>query len=177
MADPVVPTTSNSANDAPHHLNTPIESGQFASSQDIGDAEKGPENPSKEEGHVVVDDEDEDMDALIEELESTDEHDEEEEDEPAPPGSGFIIPEDLLQTSTVLGLTDAEVQLRRKKYGLNRMKEEKENLFLKFLGYFVGPVQFVMEVCSPSDFIDLHIPVASSLSLFPMSSTFPVSVP
>jgi len=27
------------------------------------------------------------------------------------------------------------------------MKEEKENLFLKFLGYFVGPIQFVMKMC------------------------------
>lgn len=27
------------------------------------------------------------------------------------------------------------------------MKEETENLFLKFLSYFVGPIQFVMEVC------------------------------
>jgi hypothetical protein len=26
------------------------------------------------------------------------------------------------------------------------MKEEKENLILKFLGYFIGPIQFVMEV-------------------------------
>lgn len=26
------------------------------------------------------------------------------------------------------------------------MKEEKENLILKFFGYFVGPIQFVMEV-------------------------------
>jgi H+-transporting ATPase len=26
------------------------------------------------------------------------------------------------------------------------MKEEKENLLLKFLGFFVGPIQFVMEV-------------------------------
>lgn len=26
------------------------------------------------------------------------------------------------------------------------MKEEKENHFLKFLGFFVGPIQFVMEV-------------------------------
>lgn len=26
------------------------------------------------------------------------------------------------------------------------MKEEKENLILKFFGYFIGPIQFVMEV-------------------------------
>lgn len=28
------------------------------------------------------------------------------------------------------------------------MKEEKENMILKFLGFFVGPIQFVMEVSS-----------------------------
>ena len=30
------------------------------------------------------------------------------------------------------------------------MKEEKENLILKFLGYFVGPIQFVMEAAAVS---------------------------
>jgi hypothetical protein len=29
---------------------------------------------------------------------------------------------------------------------MNQMKEEKENLILKFLGFFIGPIQFVMEV-------------------------------
>ena len=45
-------------------------------------------------------------------------------------------------------LTEQEVQQRKKKYGLNQMKEEKENLFFKFLGYFVGPIQFVMEAAA-----------------------------
>jgi hypothetical protein len=27
--------------------------------------------------------------------------------------------------------------------------EEKENLILKFLGFFIGPIQFVMEVSLP----------------------------
>ena len=34
---------------------------------------------------------------------------------------------------------------------MNQMKEEKENLILKFFGYFVGPIQFVMEVSSPAE--------------------------
>lgn len=57
------------------------------------------------------------------------------------------VPDELLRTSSVQGLDIAEVHIRRKKYGYNRMKEEKENLVLKFLCYFVGPIQFVMEVC------------------------------
>lgn len=51
----------------------------------------------------------------------------------------------MLNTDTRLGLTEAEVISRRRKYGLNQMKEEKENLILKFFGFFVGPIQFVME--------------------------------
>jgi hypothetical protein len=43
-------------------------------------------------------------------------------------------------------LSSQEVLSRRKKFGMNQMKEEKENLILKFLGFFIGPIQFVMEV-------------------------------
>ena len=62
------------------------------------------------------------------------------------PGGARSVPEEFLQTDTNMGLSDQEVERRRKKFGLNQMKEEKENLILKFLGYFVGPIQFVMEV-------------------------------
>ncbi|KAK3044362.1 plasma membrane H+-ATPase, partial [Coniosporium uncinatum] len=93
--------------------------------------------------------EDEDMDALIEELESNDGGEQvEEEDTTAQPGGARIIPEEMLQTSTRTGLSTDEVGKRRKKYGLNQMKEEKENLILKFLGFFIGPIQFVMEAAA-----------------------------
>jgi H+-transporting ATPase len=46
------------------------------------------------------------------------------------------------------GLTDAEVLAARRKHGWNRMKEHKKRHFWKFLGLFVGPVQFVMEVAA-----------------------------
>ena len=36
----------------------------------------------------------------------------------------------MLQTDTRVGLTEQEVVARRKKYGLNQMKEEKESKFL-----------------------------------------------
>lgn len=35
----------------------------------------------------------------------------------------------MLQTDTRVGLTENEVLARRKKYGLNQMKEEKESKF------------------------------------------------
>ena len=91
------------------------------------------------------DEEEEDLDALIEELESLD-PDAELEAEIETVAAAGNVPEELLQTDTRVGLIEPEVVTRRKKYGLNQMKEEKENLLLKFLGYFVGPIQFVMEV-------------------------------
>jgi H+-transporting ATPase len=110
-----------------------------------GDFEKQPisEKPKPQE----EDDEDiEDIDALIDDLESQDGNEVLEEESVAAGASARPVPEDLLQTDTRTGLTSAEVEQRRKKYGLNQMKEEKENLVLKFLMYFVGPIQFVMEV-------------------------------
>lgn len=91
------------------------------------------------------DDDEEDLDVLIEELESLD-PDEALDDDHGPLGPERQVPEELLQTDTTQGLVEPEVIQRRRKYGLNMMKEEKENLFRKFLGYFVGPIQFVMEV-------------------------------
>lgn len=93
-----------------------------------------------------LDDDDEDINALIESLESDTEVELEERQvsnthEPRP------IPEEILQTDPSTGLSQEEAIARRKKYGFNKLKEEKKNLYLQFLSYFLGPVQFVMEVC------------------------------
>lgn len=139
MADSAAPIT-----EAPNHLNTTIESGTFDNEKAHADDSAPPVNPEKS---AEEEEEDEDMDALIDELESQDGHEEAEEEGQDNPATGRVVPEDMLQTDTRIGLTEQEVLNRRKKYGLNQMKEEKENLILKFLGYFVGPIQFVMEVC------------------------------
>lgn len=65
---------------------------------------------------------DEDIDALIEELESQDAAIDYEDEEEVQAGAARNVPEELLQTDTRLGLTSAEVVNRRKKYGLNQMK-------------------------------------------------------
>ena len=57
------------------------------------------------------------------------------------------VPDHLLATDIVLGLTENEVQARRKAWGYNVMKAEKTNKVLEFIKYFIGPIQFVMEVC------------------------------
>ncbi|CZR53797.1 H+-transporting ATPase [Phialocephala subalpina] len=129
----------------PNHLDTTIESGSFDEKTGHVDPSYPPQKPVVEE----EEEEDADMDALIDELESQDGHiADEEEDEDAPVGTGRTIPESELQTPVDIGLTEVEVVARRKKYGLNQMKEEKENLILKFLMYFVGPIQFVMEAAA-----------------------------
>ncbi|EYE93658.1 plasma-membrane proton-efflux P-type ATPase [Aspergillus ruber CBS 135680] len=88
------------------------------------------------------------MDILIEELESVRGiHDEEDDSQDEPEYTG-TVPEELLRTDPLRGLDDKEVLTRRKKYGLNKLKEDKPNHYLKFLSFFVGPIQFVMEAAA-----------------------------
>ncbi|GME71700.1 unnamed protein product [Ambrosiozyma monospora] len=108
--------------------------------------------PTKEKAPLADDeDEEEDIDQLVMELQSNhgaaaDGEDEEEDGEDDV--SYKEVPQELLQTDPSAGLTDAEVTKRRKKYGLNQMAEEKENMILKFCMFFIGPIQFVMEAAA-----------------------------
>jgi len=43
------------------------------------------------------------------------------------------------------GLTQAEAQKRLAQYGPNEIAEKKTNPFLKFLGYFWGPIPWMIE--------------------------------
>ncbi len=58
------------------------------------------------------------------------------------PGDLFEVPEDWVQTDINTGLSTAEVESRRKKTGYNELATEKENMFMKFLGYFRGPILY-----------------------------------
>lgn len=138
MAEP----TGSGAHGVSNHVAPSVPSGRFDGVTDKPELQ----HPSQEEKTGPDDDEEEDMDALIEELESQDGHIDAEDEGPEEPGGARPVPEELLQTDTRTGLTDSEVLARRKKFGLNQMKEEKENLVLKFFSYFIGPIQFVMEV-------------------------------
>ena len=47
--------------------------------------------------------------------------------------------------SSPKGLSQGEAQKRLAKYGPNEIKEKKDNLFLKFLSYFWGPIPWMIE--------------------------------
>jgi len=57
-------------------------------------------------------------------------------------GGLFHVPDDWLTTDLQTGLTNAEVDKRRTKTGFNEITTETENLFLKFIGYFKGPILY-----------------------------------
>lgn len=61
-------------------------------------------------------------------------------------GAGFETPDEWLLTDMKQGLRSADVETRRRKTGWNELTTEKENLFLKFIGFFKGPVLYVMEI-------------------------------
>ncbi|TVY45358.1 Plasma membrane ATPase [Lachnellula subtilissima] len=58
----------------------------------------------------------------------------------------FDTPDDWLSTDMKQGLSDHDVETRRKKTGWNELTTEHTNLFIQFLGYFQGPILYVMEL-------------------------------
>ncbi|KAJ5561436.1 ATPase P-type K/Mg/Cd/Cu/Zn/Na/Ca/Na/H-transporter [Penicillium sp. DV-2018c] len=109
------------------------------------------------------------LDSLINSLIAEEGKDGDEEALPLNAGDTAELPSRLFETDIRYGLCDAEVLVRRKKYGWNRMKEEKHNYLLQFLSFFNGPVQWVMEVtvilaAGLQDWIDFGIICALLLS-------------
>jgi H+-transporting ATPase len=54
----------------------------------------------------------------------------------------YEVPEDWLNTDIKQGLSSAEVENRRRKTGFNELTTEKENMLVKFIGYFRGPILY-----------------------------------
>jgi len=66
-------------------------------------------------------------------------------------GELYEVPEEWLNTDIKTGLTSAEVETRRHKTGFNELQTEKENMFLKFIGYFRGPILYGMSTAPDVD--------------------------
>ena len=88
----------------------------------------------------------EEFDKLLEEIESEDEDEDKSEKDELGLESQTSVPENLLQTDVIQGLSENEVKDRRSTYGLNQLKEHERSHIKEFLMFFVGPIQFVMEV-------------------------------
>jgi len=56
------------------------------------------------------------------------------------------------------GLGQAEAQKRLTRYGPNEIEERKTNAFLKFLGYFWGPIPWMIEAAMILSAVDRHWP-------------------
>ena len=52
------------------------------------------------------------------------------------------MPEEWLNSDIKQGLGNDEVERRRKRFGWNEISTEKENLFIKFLMFFTGPILY-----------------------------------
>jgi H+-transporting ATPase len=81
-------------------LDTQIESGKFDEKHTHASE---PEKHAKK-AEVEDEEEDEDIDALIEDLESQDGHGMDEDEEDETPGGARVVPEDMLQTDTRIGM-------------------------------------------------------------------------
>lgn len=68
----------------------------------------------------------------------------------------MTVPEEWLDADIKQGISNSEVENRRKKFGFNEITTDKENLFIKFLMFFTGPIlygklptasRFILELC------------------------------
>ncbi|KAF9351363.1 hypothetical protein BGX26_010625 [Mortierella sp. AD094] len=59
---------------------------------------------------------------------------------------GGVELDDLFLTNPQTGLTLEQVAERIRTFGRNELVEVKQNQFLKFLGYFVGPIAFLIQL-------------------------------
>jgi H+-transporting ATPase len=57
-------------------------------------------------------------------------------------GKVFAVPDEWVTTDLKTGLSSAEADKRRSKTGFNEITTESENLFVKFIGYFRGPILY-----------------------------------
>lgn len=73
-----------------------------------------------------------------------------------------MMPDSWMETDIHTGIQSSAVEERRKMFGWNELTAEKENLALKFLGYFQGPILYGESVPFPSYMLSGFINTVSS---------------
>jgi H+-transporting ATPase len=58
------------------------------------------------------------------------------------PNDASVVPEEWLDADIRQGIANHDVESRRKRYGFNEISSDKENLFIKFLMFFTGPILY-----------------------------------
>lgn len=156
VLDEISPYRRSRENERPLHVRTPSSGSQFTqcSRPDRSRFKKAHtleslpiiESNAEDRPH------DKDLDKLLAQLEDANDEEVPVKDEVIAAGAPRSVPDDLLHTDLNTGLDSAEASKRRRTFGLNQMKEEKKSHIKQFLLFFVGPIQFVMEVSRAPDF-------------------------
>lgn len=60
-----------------------------------------------------------------------------------------VVPEEWLDADIKQGISNHDVESRRKRFGWNEISSEKENLFIKFLSFFTGPILYSKSIYIP----------------------------
>ncbi|KAJ3173665.1 hypothetical protein HDU88_002754 [Geranomyces variabilis] len=84
---------------------------------------------------------------------------------PVDNGKEKPIPADWLKTDIHKGLSDSDIEARRKDHGYNELTSPTENQFVKFVSYFRGSILYVMEIAvilsaGLQDWIDFGVIIA-----------------
>lgn len=64
------------------------------------------------------------------------------------------VPDEWLNADIKQGISESDVESRRKRAGWNEITTEKENLFIKFLMFFTGPILYSKLNHSPQQFAE-----------------------
>ena len=56
--------------------------------------------------------------------------------------SDMTVPDEWLEADIRQGISNHDVESRRKKFGFNEISSDKENMFIKFLSFFTGPILY-----------------------------------
>lgn len=76
-----------------------------------------------------------------------------------------VVPEELLEADIKQGISNHDVESRRKRFGWNEITTEKENLFIKFLSFFTGPILYGMSALRPLSLAHHAIPMGKLVEL------------
>jgi len=84
---------------------------------------------------------------------------------PVQSAKGGKVPQSWLETDMSQGLSDSEVDNRRARFGYYELESPRVNPLLQFVGYFRGPILFVMELAvvlaaGLRDWIDFGVIIA-----------------